>query len=76
VAALIGVAKHHGGADVLINNAGINIPKPAEELSIAEWSQIPGSPARFWGSMAAGWLHSDLTIPHSSAILRSVVWCP
>ncbi|GAB4109893.1 MAG: glucose 1-dehydrogenase [Roseiflexaceae bacterium] len=42
VEALVAVAERHGGAEVLINNAGINIPKPAEELSIAEWSQIIG----------------------------------
>jgi NAD(P)-dependent dehydrogenase (short-subunit alcohol dehydrogenase family) len=31
-----------GALDVLINNAGINIPKPAEELLLDEWSRIVG----------------------------------
>lgn len=31
-----------GQLDIVINNAGINIPKPAEELTFEEWSQIVG----------------------------------
>src|SRR5262249_42076849 len=31
-----------GGLDVLVNNAGMNIPKPAEELRLDEWSRIIG----------------------------------
>jgi NAD(P)-dependent dehydrogenase (short-subunit alcohol dehydrogenase family) len=42
VAALQQVAEGLGGASVLVNNAGINRPKPAEELSLAEWSSILG----------------------------------
>jgi NAD(P)-dependent dehydrogenase (short-subunit alcohol dehydrogenase family) len=36
------VAARHGRLDILINNAGINIPKPAAELSFDEWSRIIG----------------------------------
>jgi NAD(P)-dependent dehydrogenase (short-subunit alcohol dehydrogenase family) len=32
----------YGQLDVLVNNAGINIPKPAEELTPEEWSRIVG----------------------------------
>src|SRR5690242_4239442 len=41
--ALIDLARERYGAlDVLVNNAGINIPKPAEELRLDEWSRIVG----------------------------------
>ena len=41
VHALVDLAlQTYGRLDVLVNNAGINIPKPAEELSLAEWSRI------------------------------------
>lgn len=33
----------YGTVDVFINNAGINIPKPAEELALEEWNQIIGT---------------------------------
>ncbi len=43
VQALLGLAQQHfGGLDVLVNNAGINIPKPAEQLSLDEWNRIVG----------------------------------
>lgn len=32
----------YGRLDVLVNNAGINIPKPAEELTLDEWNRIVG----------------------------------
>jgi NAD(P)-dependent dehydrogenase (short-subunit alcohol dehydrogenase family) len=40
VRALCEAAGRLGGAHVLINNAGINIPKPAEELGLDEWARI------------------------------------
>jgi NAD(P)-dependent dehydrogenase (short-subunit alcohol dehydrogenase family) len=41
VRALCGAALEEFGApQIWINNAGINIPKPAEELTLDEWSQI------------------------------------
>jgi NAD(P)-dependent dehydrogenase (short-subunit alcohol dehydrogenase family) len=41
VQALVDLAvRTYGALDVLVNNAGINIPKPAEELALAEWSRI------------------------------------
>jgi 2-deoxy-D-gluconate 3-dehydrogenase len=33
-------AKQLGRVDILINNAGINIRKPPQELSLAEWRQV------------------------------------
>src|SRR5262245_39550911 len=43
VRALIDLAlQSYGQLDVLVNNAGINIPKPAEELAPEEWSRIVG----------------------------------
>ena len=32
-----GVAKKHGRLNILVNNAGINIRKPPDALSAAEW---------------------------------------
>ncbi|WP_252502012.1 SDR family NAD(P)-dependent oxidoreductase [Sporosarcina sp. Marseille-Q4943] len=34
------IYKHFGRIDILINNAGINIPEPAEEVSIENWDTI------------------------------------
>jgi NAD(P)-dependent dehydrogenase (short-subunit alcohol dehydrogenase family) len=43
VQALVDLAvQTYGALDVLINNAGINIPKRAEDLTLAEWSRIVG----------------------------------
>lgn len=33
----------YGALDVLVSNAGINIPKPAEELAPEEWDQVVGT---------------------------------
>ena len=35
-----GVAKHHGSLNILINNAGINIRKPPDALTPAEWHSV------------------------------------
>ena len=32
----------YGALDVLVNNAGINIPKPAEDITLDDWHQIVG----------------------------------
>lgn len=49
-------AQRYGAIDVLVNNAGINIPKPAEELSVEEWARIVGVnlTGAFVGCRAAG----------------------
>ena len=55
--ALLDLAQQqYGGLDVLVNNAGINIPKPAEDLSLDEWSRIVGVnlTGTFIGCQAAG----------------------
>jgi NAD(P)-dependent dehydrogenase (short-subunit alcohol dehydrogenase family) len=48
--------QQYGGLDVLVNNAGINIPKPVEDLSLEEWSRILGVnlTGTFIGCQAAG----------------------
>src|SRR5213595_2384153 len=35
-----GVAKKHGTLNILVNNAGINIRKPPDQLSAAEWRRV------------------------------------
>jgi NAD(P)-dependent dehydrogenase (short-subunit alcohol dehydrogenase family) len=55
--ALLDLAQQQfGGLDVLVNNAGINIPKPAEDLRLDEWSRIVGVnlTGTFIGCQAAG----------------------
>jgi NAD(P)-dependent dehydrogenase (short-subunit alcohol dehydrogenase family) len=43
VQGLIDLARQsYGALDVLVNNAGVNIPKPAEQLRLEEWSRIIG----------------------------------
>ena len=57
VHALLDLARQSFGAlDVLVNNAGINIPKPVEDLSLEEWSRIVGVnlTGTFIGCQAAG----------------------
>jgi NAD(P)-dependent dehydrogenase (short-subunit alcohol dehydrogenase family) len=34
------VARENGGADVLVNNAGISLIRPAEDTSLDEWQQM------------------------------------
>ncbi len=34
------VAQDHGGADVLVNNAGISMIRPAEDTSLDEWQRM------------------------------------
>ena len=34
------VAKEHGAADVLVNNAGISMIAPAEETTLAQWNRV------------------------------------
>jgi 2-deoxy-D-gluconate 3-dehydrogenase len=34
------LAEEHGGIAILVNNAGMNIRKPAQDLLLAEWRQV------------------------------------
>jgi NAD(P)-dependent dehydrogenase (short-subunit alcohol dehydrogenase family) len=34
------IAARHGGIDVLVNNAGVSIRKPSDELSLDEWNRV------------------------------------
>ncbi|MCU0775360.1 MAG: SDR family oxidoreductase [Ideonella sp.] len=34
------IAARHGGLDVLVNNAGVSIRKPSDELSLDEWNRV------------------------------------
>lgn len=34
------VLDHSGGIDLLVNNAGINLPKPAVDVSVTEWDAV------------------------------------
>jgi NAD(P)-dependent dehydrogenase (short-subunit alcohol dehydrogenase family) len=38
--AVAAVLKHSGGVDLLVNNAGMNIPRPAVELSEDDWDNV------------------------------------
>ena len=38
--AIAEITKHFGRIDILFNNAGINIRKQPEELSLAEWQEV------------------------------------
>jgi NAD(P)-dependent dehydrogenase (short-subunit alcohol dehydrogenase family) len=34
------IAARHGGIDVLVNNAGVSIRKPSDELTLDEWNHV------------------------------------
>lgn len=34
------VLEHSGGVDLLVNNAGVNVPRPAVELTEQEWDEV------------------------------------
>ena len=41
-AAIQTVLERHGRLDVLVNNAGIDVTLPVEEITVAEWDRILG----------------------------------
>lgn len=51
-----GIYKHFGKIDILINNAGINVAKPAEVLTSQEWDTVLDINLKsvFFTSQAAG----------------------
>lgn len=38
--AVAAAVEHSGGIDLLVNNAGVNVPRPAVELTEADWDQV------------------------------------
>jgi len=51
-------ARRCGRLDILINNAGINIRKPAQELSLEEWQQVLDT------NLTSAFLCSRVAYPH------------
>ncbi|MFD6210453.1 SDR family NAD(P)-dependent oxidoreductase [Peribacillus sp. NPDC060253] len=51
-----GIYKHFGKIDILINNAGVNVAKPAEELTSQDWDKVLdiNLKSAFFTSQAAG----------------------
>jgi NAD(P)-dependent dehydrogenase (short-subunit alcohol dehydrogenase family) len=41
-AAIQTVLERHGRLDILVNNAGIDVTRPVEEISVADWDRIVG----------------------------------
>lgn len=60
-----------GGLDVLVNNAGVNIPKPAEEVTEEDWDQIIDTNLKglFFCSQQAG----KYMIPNKSGKIINIV---
>ncbi len=52
------VAADFGRIDILVNNAGINIRKPVQDLSLAEWHQVMDS------NLTSAFLCSRAAYPH------------
>ncbi len=52
---LVEAAREHGGVDVMINNAGLQIPKPMAEVTPEEFDRIHGvnSKGAFFGTQVA-----------------------
>jgi 2-deoxy-D-gluconate 3-dehydrogenase len=55
------VAADFGRIDILVNNAGINIRKPVQDLSLAEWHQVMDS------NLTSAFLCSRAAYPHLKA---------
>ncbi len=50
--------KRYGRLDVLVNNAGINVRKPPEEISLAEWREVMDT------NLTSAYLASHAAYPH------------
>ncbi len=50
--------KRYGRLDVLVNNAGMNVRKPPEEISLAEWREVMDT------NLTSAYLASHAAYPH------------
>ena len=54
--------KHCGRLDILINNAGVNVRKPAHELTLDEWREVMDT------NLTSAFLCSRAAYPHMKAL--------
>jgi NAD(P)-dependent dehydrogenase (short-subunit alcohol dehydrogenase family) len=70
-AAILAVRERQGRLDVLVNNAGIDLTRPVEEISVAEWDRILGVNLR--GPFVLARLAFPLMRRHGSGQIVNVV---